>query len=100
MVTNIGMESKELPHSLAPHAAAAHLLLARGKVADQNLKSLARGESPTRRPLPLHLRSIVRSNVGTPIIAYVLQTLHRLAQLHVQPLLLPPLPHPPLPLPS
>lgn len=79
LLTNIGMKFEELPHSLAPQAPSILPLLTRGKVADQDLKTLTRGESAARLP-PLfpHLH-VVRSNVGAALRAYVLQTLHRLA---------------------
>lgn len=92
-----GVESKELPHALAPQAPPGDPPLTRGEVAYQHLQALTRGKIGAGfRPFAeLH---IVGTHVGAPFGAYVLQTLHCLAQLHVHPLLLLPPPRSLLPL--
>lgn len=96
---NGGVESEELPHTLTPQAVAPSVepLVTRGEVPYQPLQTLTRGEFGTGPPLLFKVR-IVRPYVGAPLRAYVLQTFHRLTQLHIQPLLLPPPPRPLLPL--
>lgn len=92
------METEELPHALAPGAAApVPAVVAGGEVADEMLEAAAGGEADTGGPARLlvegpHICAALREDV--------LQALHRLAKLHVYPLLLPLPPPPSLPLPS
>jgi hypothetical protein len=96
-VAERGVEAEQLPHALAPGAA---LAVALGEVADEELQAPAGGgvararrrrRRPTRRP-----------DLRAPLRADVVEAVHRLAQLHVHPLLraLPPPLAPPLHTPA
>lgn len=87
-----GVEAEQLPHALAARAAGA---VAPGEVADQQLQSPARRR--VRRARRRRRRTPHRPDLRAPLRADVAQAVHRLAQLHVDPLLRP-LP-PPLPPP-
>lgn len=81
------MEPEELPHAITPRTpCSTHPLPTRGEVPNQQLQPLARGELATRAPVFRGLH-VAGAHTRAPFRAYVLQALHRLAQLRVQALL-------------
>lgn len=78
------MEPEELPHAITPRTpSSTHPLPTRGEVPNQQLQPLARGELATRAPVFRGLH-VAGAHARAPFRAYVLQALHRLAQLRVQ----------------
>lgn len=88
LITNRRMQPKQLPHPCATRTPSINPLLASTKMSDQKLNPLAGRELATRAPGRLRIH-VIRANARAPLRAYVLETIHCLAQLHIQILLLP-----------
>lgn len=87
MVAEGGVEAKELPHPLAMGAPTRNSLLAGGEMANEELETPAAcGETGAGAP-PLVRLHVVWAHVSAPFCAYVLETLHRLVQLQIKPLI-------------
>lgn len=97
LVTNRRMQSKQLPHPCATRTPSINPLLTSTKMLDQKLNPLACRKVAARSLMLVHIH-VIRANTRAPLRANMLETIHCLAQLQIQILLLPMSPHPLLPL--